>query len=105
MKIYLAGPMSGFDDFNFPAFAWAAKELRNQGHEVFSPAEEDLRKWGNLEGVKANANYRECLRADLLYIFDEADAIALLPGWKNSRGARLEQGLAELLGLEIVYLK
>ena len=39
MKIYIAGPMSGYEDLNYPAFAQTAAVLRNAGHEVVSPAE------------------------------------------------------------------
>lgn len=103
-KVYLAGPMSGLEDFNFPAFHKAAGELRERGFEVFSPAEADLQKWGTLEEVKAKATYRECLSTDLNYILDHADIIALLPGWENSKGVAAELATAKALNLEILYL-
>ena len=38
-SIYIAGPMSGKVDHNYPAFHAAAKFLREKGWTVFSPAE------------------------------------------------------------------
>ena len=32
----------------------------------------------------------------------ECDCLYMLPGWRNSRGARIEHGLALDLGLEVV---
>lgn len=104
MKVYLAGPMSGKEDFNFPTFFRAADYLRGEGHEVFNPAEEDLKEWGTLEEVKKKATYRFCLRKDLNWIIDHAEAIAFLPGWKNSKGVKAEKALAEALGLKMIFL-
>lgn len=94
MKIYLAGPMSSIPDYNYPAFNKAAKKLRAEGHFVGNPAELS----------PATKDYRACLAVDLAWITAHADAIALLPGWEHSRGARCEHALAQCLGLKFIYL-
>ncbi len=116
MKIYLAGPMRGYPEFNFPAFHKAAAFLRSRGHDVFSPAERDIGHYGtdiskgNESGSEEEAkknhgfNLREALAADLKYICEEADAIALLPGWSGSKGVKAEKSTGEALDLEMIYL-
>jgi hypothetical protein len=116
MKIYVAGPMRGIPEFNFPAFNGAAALLRAQGHTVFNPAEKDNERHGtdiskgNATGDEAQAtkehgfNLREALALDLDFICREADAIALLPGWERSKGATAEKATADALGLMVISL-
>jgi hypothetical protein len=116
MKVYLAGPMRGYPEFNFPAFHRAALKLRADGHEVFNPAERDNERHGtdiskgNATGDEALAtaqhgfSLREALGADLAWICAHAEAIALLPGWENSRGAKAEAATAHALDLEVIYV-
>lgn len=113
MKIYLAGPMSGIPQFNFPSFFAAADKLRADGHEVFSPAENDISRhgsgwWETSDGSHKNLppgiNYRDCLRDDLNWILDNAEAIAHLPGWEFSKGVNAEHALGLALGLKMIYL-
>ena len=111
MKIYVAGPMRGIAEFNFPAFRAAAATLRNKGHEVFNPAERDCQRHGTdiskgnehgderLAAAQHGFSLREALGDDLAFICREADAVALLPGWENSKGAKAEKATAEALGL------
>lgn len=95
MRLYLAGPMRGYDEFNFPAFKAAATALRDQGHHVFNPAENSAH----------DADIRTCMAIDTAWICSSAEAIALLPGWENSRGAKAELALAEAIGLPIFFIK
>lgn len=116
MKVYVAGPMRGIPEFNFPAFNTAAALLRSQGHYVFNPAERDNERHGkdisvgNITGCEVTAakehgfSLREALADDTKFICLEADAIALLPGWENSKGAKAELALSEALGHKVLYL-
>lgn len=117
MKIYVAGPMSGIPEFNFPAFNAASQKLRAEGHEVFNPADKDIERHGGIDISKGNLtgcqdfaakehgfSLRDALADDTWWICKEADTIAMLPGWENSKGARAEHALAFALGHKILYL-
>lgn len=117
MKVYLAGPMTGIPNFNFPAFNKATAILRAEGHKVFNPAERDIERHGGVDISADNStgdtalaakthgfSLREALADDTAFICREADAIAMLPGWENSKGARAEHALAFALGHTIIYL-
>ena len=114
MKLYVAGPMRGYPEFNFPAFHAAAKRLREEGHTIFSPAEKDEEvhgaefskqfKTGSLEDATSMGfSLRRALGDDLKWICKEADGIYLLRGWEHSKGALAEKATAEALGLVVMY--
>lgn len=119
-RIYLAGPMQGIPEFNFPRFHAVARSLRSQGHSVFNPADKDIERHGgtnisagNVSGDidKAKSEHgfslRQALAEDTQFICLEADCIVLLPGWEKSNGAQAEHRLAVALkseGMEIVYM-
>lgn len=91
MKIYLAGPMTGLPDLNFPAFHAAARALRAQGHEVVNPAEicpDKEMKWA------------DAMKRDIAELVT-CDAVVVLPGWEKSRGASIEVDLAAKLELGV----
>lgn len=115
LRIYLSGPMRNKPYFNFPEFFKQADFLRRQGHEVFCPAEEDVKIYGErvyaspsglLSDIDPDIKFslREALLRDCVYICETATAIALLPGWENSKGATAEHALAIALGHKVILL-
>ena len=95
MRIYLSGPMTGYPNSNYPAFAEAACSLRLAGHEVYSPHE------FMPPGKPSKEDLRRAFAAYSKYICETADAIVLLPGWEESMGVSAELALAKNCGLEI----
>ncbi|MFP3799460.1 DUF4406 domain-containing protein [Paraburkholderia sp. SIMBA_027] len=93
MRIYVAGPMTGLPDLNFPRFHAEAARLRALGHEVINPAEIN---------PDVGMKWADAMRADIRELVT-CDGICLLPGFEGSRGARLERHIALELGLEIMY--
>jgi hypothetical protein len=91
-RIYLAGPMSGLPDSNYPAFHREAARLRALGYHVENPAENPEPPGGKWE------DYMRMSIAQLL----TCDTLALLNGWENSPGALTEHRLAFTLRMEIV---
>lgn len=90
--VYIAGPMSGYEDCNYPAFHRAAEQLQQAGFEVMNPANADKRvEFGH---------YTDFLREDLRMLLD-SDAVALLPNWFQSVGARNEVQVAGTIGMEV----
>jgi hypothetical protein len=105
MKIYVAGPMSTVQDHNYPEFFAVANELRALGHEVINPAETN---GATLEEAIADVlnnpmGWKDYMRIDLRSI-TQVEALCLLPGWQNSKGARLEVTVAKELGLPLYVL-
>jgi hypothetical protein len=112
--LYIAGPMRGIAWFNYPLFDRVAKELREAGNEVISPADEDRRvgfdPFANPEYRIADActfpseasfesfdkTVRRCLEAVL-----RCDEIVLLPGWEKSQGALAELAIAAWMGKRV----
>lgn len=85
MKIYIAGKITG-DPYYKAKFARAAADIADAGHTPINPAMQP-------EGM-SNADYMRISFAQL----DGADAVAFLPDWEDSKGARIEHLLVEYTG-------
>lgn len=92
--VYISGPMAGIPELNYPAFNRAAKHIRNMGYQVENPAsnlEPECESW---EG------YMRLAIAQLM----RCHILVRLPGWESSRGASVENDLAQLLGFKVFDL-
>ena len=97
-RVYISGPITGIPDYNRPAFAAAARALENMGHEPVNPHD--------VTPFDPHMDWADYLRNDLIALLG-CDAITMLPGAHNSRGAALERHVADALGfphIEIEWL-
>lgn len=90
---YLAGPMRGLPEYNFPAFRAATADLRARGFHVWSPAERDEQQDGFDAATDQPKHIRHYMSFDLPAVLT-SDAVVVLPGWETSKGATLEVHVA-----------
>jgi len=104
---YLAGPMRGYDEFNFPAFRRIAERLRVRGYTIASPAEKDSDDGYDWTGTKgtdeelaaADFDISQVLKADIgIIAAPDCVGVIAMSGWENSAGARAEVAFAQATG-------
>lgn len=91
--VYVAGPMTGLPDHNYPAFAAAQSRLEAEGYRVRSPHRIGKHECWAWEDYMRRA----------IAIMIRCDQVYMLQGWETSRGARLEYQIATALGMPILY--
>jgi len=101
-KIYIAGPMTGYNNLNWDAFDQKELELAAEGWDPVNPAKLDRES-----GIDPNRNlddydYTECALRDVEALL-QCDAIYLMSGWQHSRGASWERALAKHHGIRRFY--
>ena len=94
-RVYISGAISGrLPEDVCVDFERAEEKLEEMGWEVVNPLK---------NGLTDAHTWAEHMRADLRLLLD-CDRIAMLPGWRASRGACLEKRVAKELGMSIMYL-
>lgn len=94
MKIYIAGPMTGYPEYNYPAFHAAADRLRALGHQVENPAD-------NAANPPPCGTWAGWMRLAIAQLI-KCDTILVLDGWYDSPGALVEHRLAVGLGMRVL---
>lgn len=96
MKIYISGAITGVSPLDAKNnFESAAIILRDMGHEPINPMEIGLDESGD-------HTWAEYMLADMPFVF-EADAIFMLENWQQSKGARIERYIFEVMEKPIFY--
>ena len=95
-SVYISGPVTGlsFDDV-MKAFAEREAQLNAAGYIAINPVALSH------ENVAAGATWEEFMAFDLTLLAD-CELITFLPGWEESRGARLEMYFAKLNGIGVL---
>lgn len=99
-RIYIAGPMTGKPELNRAEFEKAWRHIYDQSvgpidiiipHYIGA-----FKKWTESTCVRTIAE-------ELLKHLVICDAIYMLRGWQDSKGATAEHAVAKWIGLEIIY--
>ena len=93
--VYLAGPMTGYANFNYDMFHAVASALRARGVTVISPAEDETGVYAAApaeEDVSPDV-HAEYLRRGFAHVL-RSDVVLLLRGWQRSHGTRHELDVA-----------
>ena len=93
-KIYISGPISGYDiEERRETFATAKKFLEIEGYEVCNPLE---------NGLPSDADTHQHMRADLKMLV-QCDEIFLLNKWNHSAGCFVEFMVAVAIGCKLRF--
>lgn len=100
-RLYISGPMTGIDADNYEAFDDAAFYLRGARYEATNPHDFVLPCMSHEVAMAARVHQftSRVWEADLEGPKNLYDGLALLPGWEQSDGARLEKAVAEACGI------
>lgn len=107
MRVYIAGPIAGYENGNRERFEKAEKILTEQGYEAVNPHKIEpydhngpCPEMGYFPGENDRQHTSSCcfMRTDLRALLS-CDYIYLLQGWRESKGASFEAQTAQVCGI------
>ena len=99
-RIFIAGPMRGYENYNFKKFDHTEELLRQLGFDVVNPARIS-RKFKESEVNSDIAVYNKMV--DMQQDAERTcNTILLLDGWQWSEGVKLEVRTASELGMQFL---
>ena len=94
--------MTGIENYNIEAFEQAENLLLEKGYEPINP-----HKLGEeLKGIiflTKDDEYAAYMKIDIKSLVTDAEAIYMLNGWENSKGACIENIVANVIKLKVFY--
>lgn len=93
VRVYIAGPMTGLAHFNRPAFFAAEAYLHGLGARVMNPA------------ILPDGFSHDAYMRIAIPMLMECEAVAFLPDWQQSKGARKEFTRAHAFGFDLLALE
>ena len=101
--IYVSGPMKNMPNGNLEAFDKAEKQLRQLGYDVLNP--HAISEQVNLRFFEIGKvpEYEDYLKEDIIQMLSKCDKVLVLPGWRQSKGAKLEIANALACGLDVFF--
>ena len=102
-KIYISGPITNIENWQ-KNFIAAEESLCNwaKAIAVVNPYRIAMHLEKEYKKNERYPDYADYMREDIKAL-SECDAICLLPGWKRSKGARMEYRIAKILCMDIFY--
>lgn len=98
-KVYISGQITGLDKREYKAFFKLAEDiLRQFGYEPINPAALD-----ETENTK-HWSWHDYMKRDIKLLCG-CDYIYLLPNWRNSKGAKFEYMVADMLQIPCLNLQ
>lgn len=92
--LYIAGPITGYQNLNRESFSYAAASLIRAGYQVVDPSVHEVDGW----------TWQDYLKNCLPQLLD-CEGVATLPYWQESRGAQLELHVAHAVGILVMPVK